>query len=134
VRGSLPLLERIEDRQQHTFAICQNVIVPKWQNSITLVREMSVAPIISLALQMLSAVNFDDEISVAAHEVDNKGADCFLTDEFESSQTAVAQREPELAFGVGLLTAQSAFDTHLPAIRPAHLPLTRRAMARQRRA
>src|SRR5689334_22885978 len=81
---------------------------------------------------MLPAIDFNDQLSLAAGEVDNERTDRFLTYELEPAQPPIAHGEPDFALGVGLRAAQLAFDADGFAIWTTHddLPLTRLAFAR----
>ena len=55
---------------------------------------------------MLTAVNFDRELSLATVEVDNIWADAELTIKSQSSQLSVSQKSPEISLGGRLISAQ----------------------------
>jgi len=55
-------------------------------------------------------------------------ADRLLPNEFETSQTSVAQSEPQLRFGICGVAPKASFESNLRAQRSAHgMPLTRLA-------
>ena len=56
---------------------------------------------------MLSAADFNDQMSISAAEIDNKTADGKLSAEFPTGQTAIARPEPQCAFCVGQIAAKS---------------------------
>jgi hypothetical protein len=68
VRGKVSL-QSIEYRQQHTFAVGQHIVVPESKDAITLPPKVRIAASIALAFRMLSAIDLDNEVSVAADEV-----------------------------------------------------------------
>lgn len=78
---------------------------------------------------VLAAINFDDEVSLPAYEVDNERSNRLLTNELESAETSITQCEPQFAFRIGLIAAELSLNSDLSAVGTAHghLPLTRLA-------
>ena len=56
---------------------------------------------------MLAAIEFDDQICFNAQEIDYIGSDRRLAAEFVAVEAAVADGEPELAFGFGHIAAEA---------------------------
>ena len=69
---------------------------------------------------MLTAIRFDDQLSFATDKIRDISGDCLLTNKFESVQTAVAQSEPKLSLGIGLLMAQTPFQSDCGTVWSAH--------------
>ena len=54
---------------------------------------------------MLTAIQFDDEMSIRAKEVDNKPVDGELSSEFTAAEPAVTQTKPQRSFCIRLIAA-----------------------------
>jgi hypothetical protein len=65
--------------------------------------------VIGLLIEVLTAVQFDDQASMQTDEVRIETIDPMLATEFVAEQTAIAKMMPERAFGLGLQAAQAAF-------------------------
>ena len=61
---------------------------------------------VALVSRVLTAIHFDQETSIAANEVDDIGADGFLSNELEPANGARTQAIPQLALSVGRLLAK----------------------------
>jgi hypothetical protein len=116
-----PLSQSVQDRQQHAFTVRQNIVVPKSHDAIAFGCEIRIAPNVGRILRVLSAIDFNDQIFLAAHEVDDERANRLLPHKLVSAQPPVAQSEPELSFGVSLLTAKTSLNADFPAVRTSHL-------------
>ena len=55
----------------------------------------------------LTAVDFDDQVSIGAKEVDDEAIDRELSPKFPSAKTAIARAKPRRALGIRLITTQS---------------------------
>src|SRR6266849_4383140 len=68
---------------------------------------------------MRDAINFDDELAVERHEIDDITVDAMLSSEFPTRQLSISQRLPEQSLCAGLRGPQLAS----PALELLH-PLT----------
>ena len=84
VRGSLR--KRARNHFKHTRHIAENVIVPEPQHTVIAIREPFVANRVAGVIGMLSPIDFDDEATFSANEINNIGAYRLLTDEFMAVQ------------------------------------------------
>jgi hypothetical protein len=102
VGGGLPrtLPNRDRDGPQHPFGIAENLMVPEPQDSESLAGQPAVAGGVGLALQMLTAVEFDDDSALEADEVVDSRADGFLAPEL-AAEGMPAQVTPEEPLGGG---------------------------------
>src|SRR5437763_1647487 len=59
---------------------------------------------------MLSAIDFDDDLSVRAQEVHDVSVDRYLSLEFPSAKPAISQAKPQDPLGICLITTQAPCD------------------------
>jgi hypothetical protein len=134
VRGSLAsnsrryALQLRKDRGENAFLVAQDIRIPESQYVIAVCAERGIAPVIPRIIRVLSTVNFDDQFFLTTNEIDDIRADRLLPNEFETSQTSVAQSKPQLRFGICGVAPKAAFESSLRPLRSAHgMPLTRLA-------
>ena len=87
---------------QHSIRLFQRVIVPKPDNA----KPHRFKPSCSLSiahslLGMLAAVQFHDQFSLKADEVNDVRRDRMLSPKLESADVAILQMQPQPRFGVG---------------------------------
>jgi hypothetical protein len=86
----------------NTIQLAQDLAVPEAQDAIAAGVEICRATtIVCFIVDMLAAVDFDDEHKVATNEVCNEGIDRHLPDEFETSHGAISSQVPKALFGLG---------------------------------
>jgi hypothetical protein len=71
-------------------------------------QEIVAALVVHQPVDMLAAVQFDDDSAVERNEVANIEPDLVLASEFESSQLASSQATPEQAFGFREVSSEFA--------------------------
>lgn len=92
------------DRRQHSFGFLQHLPVVESQNREARLPERRGTPLIcrrSFRLEVLTAIEFDHEISFDAGEVCDEGTDGMLAAELEAFEPAVAQVMPQQSFCIG---------------------------------
>jgi hypothetical protein len=88
------------DDLQYAFEVLQHLVVPEPQDPIASALEEMGPSGINLAI-VLTAVDLDDQPCFDAQEVHHEGLDRRLKPELVPDESAVAQRTPEQALGVG---------------------------------
>jgi hypothetical protein len=79
------LADGVQNLFEHTTRISQHVVVPKAQYQVSARCEVGSPPgVVSLALGMLPAIEFNDQVSRLTTEVDDVVADWGLPPEFQS--------------------------------------------------
>src|SRR5579862_1637438 len=124
VRLPLPVRERVARREprrvrgfferyayclQHALFVLPEVRIPKSHDAEASTFEKRGAVRIDcliLGLRVLATVQFDDEPTFEAHEIDDIGASRLLTAKFLRVKTAITQDVPQLAFEVRLSVPQ----------------------------
>ena len=96
VRGSLS--ERSIDSFKNARQISQHVIVPKPQDSVVVVGEPFIANSVTLAVGVLSAIDFHNQAAFATDKIYGKGPDWLLSDELVTIQPTRAKMVPEHPF------------------------------------
>jgi len=105
------LIERAQDCFQYAINVSHDIVVPESENEITHRFERTRPVGISLfVLFMLPAIDFDDQLSVGAKEINDEAIDRYLSLEFPSIEPAIAQAKPQHALGVGLIATQSSSE------------------------
>jgi hypothetical protein len=101
-----PQAERGGKRGQGSVSDTDDVVhdrgVPEAQDTIALRSQPSIANAIVLAISVLAAIAFDDQVRFPAVEIGDVAADRFLRDELKPNQTSVPDAIPETAFHFGL--------------------------------
>ncbi len=54
---------------------------------------------------MLTAIQFDNQMSIGAKEIDDEAVDGKLPPEFPAAKAAITQTKPKQSFGVSLIAA-----------------------------
>ena len=84
-------------------------MVPKAQDAITQrLEERGTIRIVVSPRRVLAPVELHDQIPLAAAEVDDVGADRYLTRELGAEETTISQTGPEAALCIGLPPPQTA--------------------------
>ena len=95
-------------RGSHALLVGQYVGIPESQHVIALCGERGITRAVLAIIRMLPTIDFYDEPFLATNEINDVGSDGLLPDEFKTAQPSVAQREPQLRFSVGGLTAKAS--------------------------
>ena len=102
--------QRGSNHSQRIIDPKQYIIVPKTNHAITqLVKTPGAGVIVRLLIEMLTAVQFDNETGLQADEVCIEIIDVMLAAKFTAKQATITKMLPEGAFGIGLSTTQAAF-------------------------
>jgi hypothetical protein len=116
---------------QHTFGIFQDVVVPVSHHVKAVGFQRGFARLVGKGVDVLSAIDFNDELSVEADEIEDVALEWHLPAEFDSVEAPVAQQEPQLPLGIGRvaphragMTAQRCFHCLMAWRLVAHGPLT----------
>jgi hypothetical protein len=83
---------------ENTVEILNDIVVPDADYAITEGAEVAVALVVFLTSEMLAAVEFDDQASLAANEVDVVAIDGLLADEFEAAELPATNACPQRKF------------------------------------
>jgi hypothetical protein len=126
VRGSLR--KRSGNDFKHTTNITQNIVVPESEHPIMMRDQPLVAKAISQTVRMLTTIHFDDQMSFAANQVNNIGADGLLPNKFMPIQRPRTETMPQRIFGVSRIAPQPSGAGSFDFVGLAHVeaPLTRR--------
>jgi hypothetical protein len=99
---------------QHTLDVHQDLVVPVSHDAIAEVFERSGAPRVrGRLICMLTTIEFHNQASSTAHEIDDVGSDRFLSRELMAGKTSIAKMAPQKLLGVGAGTAEFARPTHV---------------------
>ena len=93
------------DDPQHALEVAHNLMVPEPQDPKPLPCQPTVSESISSALQMLTAIDFEDNSSIETDEIYDIGADWDLAPEL-AAQGLLTQVAPEKALGVGHFSSE----------------------------
>ena len=97
------------DAFEYTVAICENVVVPKPQNcEAGLLEELSALRV--KCSRMLAAVEFHDQLSLKAYEVQNVIGKRVLPPELAIFNLPAAQTLPKSVLGIRRCTTQSTLQ------------------------
>ena len=87
----------------------QHIIIPVAQHLVTQrFKHRSPPRIVHRPIQMLAAIDLDDQLRLRADEVGDVAGDRHLAPEAEAVELARAQALPEMPFGIGCGVAQCA--------------------------
>src|SRR5687767_8250657 len=117
----------------HAGQFPQDLGVPEPKDAIAFGVDEGCAALVVLRLRVLTAVDFDNEHSVAARKIGDVWTDWILADELQSIDASVANEIPEVTFGRGDRHSQLASshdgvcrtDGPHPALRAALSPVGR---------
>src|ERR1700694_1714592 len=98
-----------------------DVVVPKPQHTKGILSKPEIPAPIFGGFGVLPPIHLDHEPGLVTEEIRHIGTEWNLTPEFRAGKTAVPQRVPKLAFGIGQSRAQNASTTG----RGRKCPLTR---------
>jgi hypothetical protein len=125
------LADRAQDILQNAFRILHHVIIPESHDKVTHCFQRRSSDVVSLSvLVVLSAIDFDDQLSLCTQEIDDVSVDGYLSLEFQSSKSAVSQTKPQQPLGIRLIATQSPRETwvsfrHLTPLTPTLSPAGR---------
>jgi hypothetical protein len=97
VKGHLSA-QSVSNHFQDTFQITHDVIIPEPQNSIIMLAQPLAAHRIALAASVLTAVDFHDQPSLTADEINNITTDRLLPHELETADRTRPQPVPKPQF------------------------------------
>lgn len=100
----------VEDPHEHGFFVAEYFRIPEAQHAEAALLQVAIAPFVAHIGRMLPAVDFDDEPTLEAHEIDHVAAQRMLAPELGAVELTQAQMPPEPAFGIGGVAAQPARD------------------------
>ena len=117
--GRVGVMQRVVDLSQYALKIAINVVVPESQNSKPSIRQAIIAQCVAARVGievMLASIDFDDEASLDANEIDDVAIARSLATEVESLASPRAQMNPQLHLLRGHVFAQAAsgFVGHCP--------------------
>ena len=92
----------------------QDVVVPEAENAPALAAQRCISAVVFTGLGMLTAIAFDDELSLQARKIDDIGRDRKLSSK-SAPKLAVSQGIPEGPLGVGEFTPQAPRSLCRPA-------------------
>jgi hypothetical protein len=102
------LLQRGADAREDGFELAEDLMIPEAHHTVTFASEVGVAFAIGIAIEMLRAVELDDQLALQRGEISDKGSDWNLPAKLDPVDSASAQQVPQLAFDFGLRAAQPA--------------------------
>jgi hypothetical protein len=80
------LLDRFQDLLDHSIGIPENAVVPEAQNAKAAVPQIGIASLVTCALNMLTAIRFNDEHLFERHKIDDPGPERDLPAEFDMGE------------------------------------------------
>jgi hypothetical protein len=101
-----PPLQRDKHRLANVVRRAKRVLVPEAQHRIALRQQERVTRRVVRAVDVLAAVELDDELRRAASKIGEIRPDRRLAHELGAVQATIAQAQPELALGVRRSGAQ----------------------------
>jgi hypothetical protein len=107
----VPSRKRSVNGFNYAVPICHDVMVAESQHAIAFAREETVPSRVTLfilCLEMLSAVDLNDQARVVAHEVDDEGSNRCLAAKACAVEPVRAHRIPDNPLGIGQVSAQRA--------------------------
>jgi len=133
VRGRLRKCGR--NRFKHAGHVAQHVVVPKSQDSIIVVCKPFVANRVARVVRVLPPINFNDETTFTANQVDRIGTNRLLPNELAAIEPARSKSVPKCCFRVGGGFAQPSGSPGFDLISFSHVeasphPYHRYAMIR----
>jgi hypothetical protein len=101
--------EALVNRVENFLDALEHLVVPEAKHPVAArVEKRSAGFVFLSSLEMLRAVQLDDEAPFGRAEISEVGADRKLTAEFGVAHLAVSQVAPQDSFGVGLFESQAA--------------------------
>ena len=100
LRGG-PVLQRTANHLKNAVHVLHHVIVPEADHPIALGLEKRRSCRVAMVFGMLSAINLDNQLLLAAEKVGDERPDWHLAREFEPVELTAAQMSPEEALGIG---------------------------------
>jgi hypothetical protein len=98
------------DFLQHAVKILQNIVIPKPQHTVTLLRQFIAALLIfGYLLGVLSAIEFDHQLACRTGKIGDATTDRVLATKFPRRK-ALAQSAPENLFDIGRVASQLPCD------------------------
>ena len=92
--------ERVQNRFEHALTIIDDIAVPKADDAPSVIFEPSGPEIIRNVLDMLAAVDFNDQPIFETNEIHDVGTDGPLAPDFVAEQPAVTKHKPKPALGI----------------------------------
>jgi hypothetical protein len=90
------LADCAQDILQNAFRIPHHVTIPESHDKVTHRFQRRSSDVVSRSvLVVLSAIDFHDQLSLCTQEIDDVSVDGYLSLEFQSSKSAVAQTKPQ---------------------------------------
>jgi hypothetical protein len=101
--------------------VAKHIIIPEPQFPVVVIDEPLVANSIARIVRMLSSVDFNDEATFTANQIDGVWTDRLLPDELVATQRARPEAIPQRIFGVGRIAAQTSGALGFALIGLAHV-------------
>ena len=97
------------DSFEHACDVVEHFAVPEANHSVAMLLDQLCSPgILRGAVEVLSAVQLDDQSRLRAGEVRDEVADRELSAETEIGKSSRSKTRPEFLFGIGLVVTQLA--------------------------
>ena len=111
----------LPDRFKNAVSVLKHVVVPKAQHTIAEGFDDFGSRSIGFG-RMLASIELDGEVSVAAGEIRDMGADRELADEFSAFELPGPKVTPEPLFGVGRISPELSRDRCQALLRQCRTP------------
>jgi len=95
-RGEGLLLQLGHEELKHSIDVLGDFIVPDADHAIAKGAEITIAPLIRIALRVLTAIEFDNEAPFATNEIHIIGTNRLLAGELEPAELPIAKLAPKL--------------------------------------
>jgi len=106
-----PIVQRQQKAFKHLRRPVKDIVVPEAQHTKARILKGSIANAISRRIQMLAAVEFDNQPTLHTDEIKNVIAERVLATKLAALQTLCAQMHPQSLFGVRRGPAQFALQS-----------------------
>ena len=106
VEGFLRLGQLCENVLQYGGRLLQHVIVPVTHDAKTFRHQDGISSSVTLGISMLTTIDFDDELLLEAHKVENEIPKGDLPAKLEEREPPAAEQSSHGCFSVGRFAAQ----------------------------
>jgi hypothetical protein len=123
-----------ENRLKNAIGVAKNIVVPEPQDAKTFGLKVTIARYVVWIVRVLAAIDFDDQLSPEAGEVNNVRAKRNLSFELIAIETMRAEPIPKPALGIGHVGSQllRLSETQVPLSRLAASLLATLSRKRER--
>jgi hypothetical protein len=105
--------KRIPNKFNYRIHLIHDLVIPETQYLETGLRQKFVSFDVFARILVLTAVDFDNEPSLKAHEVEDGIFERMLSPEFVSAELGMTQPLPKQALGIGHVAAQQTLQSVL---------------------